>query len=110
MHPLQVACLCVLYNTAVQYLCFNPRISRSKWKSNSDAAGTAKKCQLLFCTTVLFKVLFCKIKNVLYFLFVMYFLCEKYCKPTIIIQYYTVDRVSWVLRLTSLDLMNKLDL
>ena len=41
--------------------------------------------------------------------FVMYHLCEKYCKP-IIVQYYIADCVSWVLGLTLLDLMNKLDL
>ena len=40
--------------------------------------------------------------------FVMYHLCEKYCKP-IIVQYYIADRVSWVLSLTLLDLTKKLD-
>ena len=33
----------------------------------------------------------------------MYYLCEKYYKP-ITVQYYIADSVSWVLRLTSLNL------
>ena len=61
-------------------------------------------CQLLYCTTVLFKILYCKIKNVYFLcLLFMYHLWEKYCKP-IAVQYYTVDCVSWVPRLTLLDL------
>ena len=39
-------------------------MSGGKRKSSSDVAGTAKKHHLLYCTTVLFKVLYCKIKNV----------------------------------------------
>ena len=39
----------------------------------------------------------------------MYYLCEKYYKP-ITVQYYIADCVSWVPRLTLLDLANKLDL
>ena len=63
-------------------------------------------CQLLYCTTALFKVLYCKIKNVLFIflcLFFMYYLCEKYYKP-ITVQYYIASCVSWVPRLTLLDL------
>ena len=113
MHPLQVAVLlCTLLysivdSTVVQYLYFKPRMSGSKRKSSSDVAGTAKKHQLLYCTTVLFKVLYCKIKNVFFIfcvcLFFMYYLCEKYYKP-ITEQYYIADCVSWVPRLTLLDL------
>ena len=46
--------------------------------------------QLLCCTTVLFKVLYYKIKVVLYFLWVFfwYYLCEKYYKP-IKVQHYS---------------------
>ena len=65
----------------------------------------APVCQLLYCTTVLFKVLYYKIKNV-YFcvcLFFMYYLREKYYKP-VIVEYYIADCVSWVPRLTLLDL------
>ena len=43
----------------------------------------------------------------------MYYLCEKYYKyycTVIVVQYYTADCVSWVPRLTLLDLTNKLDL
>ena len=65
-------------------------------------------CQLLYCTiTVLFKVLYCKIKNVFFIfrvcLFVCIILCEKYYKP-ITVQYYIADCVSWVPRLTLVDL------
>ena len=67
----------------------------------------APVCQLLYCTTVLFQVLCCKIKNVSFIfcvcLFFMYYLCEKYYKP-ITVQYYIADCVSWVLRLTLLNL------
>ena len=38
----------------------------------------APVCQLLYCTTVLFKVLYCMILNILFFMFFMYYLCEKY--------------------------------
>ena len=40
--------------------------------------------QLLYCATILLKVLYCKIKNVFlifYVCFLMYYLCEKYYKP-----------------------------
>ena len=78
-------------------------MSRSKCKSSSDVAGTA----------VLFKVLYCKIKNVFFIfcdcLFFMYYLCEKYYKPTTV-KYYIADCVGWVPRLTLLELTNKLDL
>ena len=67
----------------------------------------APVCQLLYCTTVLFKVLYCKTKNVFFifcvYLFFTYYLCEKYYKP-ITVQYYIDDCVSWVPRLTLLDL------
>ena len=39
----------------------------------------------------------------------MYYLCEKYYK-LITVQYYVADCVSWVPKLTLLDLTNKLDL
>ena len=67
----------------------------------------APVCQLLYCTTVLFKVLYCKIKNVFFIfyvcLFFMYYLCEEYYKP-MVVQYHVADCVSWVPRLTLLDL------
>ena len=50
--------------------------------------GRAPVCQLLCCTTVLFKVLCCKSLNGFLCLFSMYYLCEKYYKP-ITVQYYT---------------------
>ena len=45
----------------------------------------APVCQPSYCTTVLFKVLYCKMKNVFFIfcvcLFFMYYLCERYYKP-----------------------------
>ena len=64
----------------------------------------APVCQLLYGTTLLFKVLYCKVKNVFFiFCFVTYYLCEKHYKP-VIVQDYTTNRVSWLPRLTLLDL------
>ena len=48
-------------------------MSVSKSKSSGDVAGSAKKLQLLHSITVLFMVLYCKIKNVLYMCFFMYY-------------------------------------
>ena len=61
--------------------------------------------QLLCCSTVLFKVLCYKTKNVVFIFlcFLMCYLCEKYHKP-ITVQYYVIDCVSWVARLTLLNL------
>ena len=43
-----------MYSTIVQYLYFKPRMSRRKYKSNSDVVGTAEKSQLFvvlyYCT------------------------------------------------------------
>ena len=105
VHPLQMVVLLhtslystlVLYlyfMTVVQYLYFKPRMSGSKHKSRSDVAGM----------TVLFRVLYCKIKN--FFVCVWsftYYLCERYYKP-ITVQCHIVICVSWVSRLTLLDL------
>ena len=63
-------------------------------------------CQLLFCTTVLFNTLHCHIKNVFFILCIflfMYYLCVKYYK-LIAVQYYAANSLSWVPRLTLLDL------
>ena len=72
-------------------------MSGSKRKNSSDVAGTI----------VLFKVLYCKIKNVFFIfcvcLLFMYYLCKNYYKP-ITVQHYIADCVSWVPKLTSLDL------
>ena len=61
-------------------------------------------CQLLYRATVLFKVLYCKIKNVLFLcLFFMYYLCDKYYKP-ITVQHHEASCVCWAPSLTLLDL------
>ena len=88
-------------STGVQSLYFKPRMSRSKHKSSGDATCTPKERQLLnYTTTVLFKVLFCKLKNILSFVLVfMYYLCDKYYKP-ITEQYCIADHIRWVPRLT----------
>ena len=98
-----VVLLCTLlcstaWSTAIQYLYFKPRMF-----------GSVKAAVR---SLVLFKVSYCKIKNVFFIFCVcvfMYYLCEKYYK-LIIVQYYMVDSVSWVPRLNLLDLTNKLDL
>ena len=64
----------------------------------------APVCKLWYCTTVLFKPLYCKIKHVFIFcLFFMQYLWEKYYKP-FIVHYYIADYVNWVPRLTLMDL------
>ena len=68
-----------------------------------DASPYMPAVVLYYC--VLFKVLYCKIKNVYFlclFIF-MYYLCEKYYKP-IVVQYCIPACVSWVPRLTLFDL------
>ena len=82
-------------STVLQRLYVKPRMSSSKCKSRGDGA----------VATVLFKVLYCNIKNV----FSIYCSCEKYYKH-ITVRYYIADFVSWVSRLTLLDLTNKSDL
>ena len=64
-------------------------MSESKDKNISDIPGIAKKHQLVYWTSVLFKILYCKIKNFFYFLylFFVYYVCEKYYK-SITVQYY----------------------
>ena len=67
---------------------------------------SASLCYLLDCATVLFKALCCKIKYVFFIflcLFFMYHLCEKHYKP-VTMQYYIASLVSWVSRITLLDL------
>ena len=52
--------------------------------------------QLLYCTIVLFKFLYYKIKNVY---FCLLFLCT-ICVESITVQYYIANCVSWLPRLT----------
>ena len=77
--------------------------------SNSSCLLT--QCQPLYargCCTVLFKALYCKIKNV-FFIFLYFFnvLCEKYRPMTI--QYYIANCVCWVPRVILLDLQTNWD-
>ena len=70
--------------------------------SNSSCMFNSSPCMPVL---VLFKVLYCRILNVLFFvcLFSTYYLCEKYYK-SITVQYYIVNCISWVPRLTLVDL------
>ena len=64
-------------------------------------------CQLLYYTTVLFKVWNYKIKNVLFLcvlVFYVLFVLKKKCYEPSAIQYYTANGASRVLRLTLLVL------
>ena len=58
--------------------------------SSSDSSPLFTRCHpgcpSLYCLTVLFKVLYYKVKNLFVCLFHMYLLCENYYKP-IIVQY-----------------------
>ena len=79
-------------STVVQCLYFKPEMSRSKHKSISDVADTT--------------VLYCEIWNVFFifvYLFFMYYLCEKYYKPSTV-KYYIANCASWVPTLTLLGL------
>ena len=75
--------------------------------SNSSCLFT--RCQPLdasCCSVLLYFSRYCtvRLKTFSFFVcFLMYYLCEKYYKP-ITIQYYIADCVSWVPRLTLLDL------
>ena len=75
-------------------------MSRSKCKSSGEVTGTAKKHQEIMMET---KVKIIERAERGKKMFFMYYLCEKYYKPSTV-QYYTADSVSWVPRLTWLDL------
>ena len=76
-------------STAVQYLYFKPRMSGRKWKCSSDVTGTS----------ILFKVRYYRIENVL---FSVCFLCIVCVKSFINLLKYSsmADCVSWASRLT----------
>ena len=59
-------------------------------------------CQLLYYTDVLLKVLYCKIKEVL-FIFCYFLFCENHYK-LITVQGYIADYISWVPKITLWDL------
>ena len=61
------------------------------------------QCQPLRCTTILFKALYCKIKDALFFVSFIYYLCKESYK-SITGQYSIATCVSWVSRITLLDL------
>ena len=73
--------------------------------SNSSCLFT--RCQPLYascCTVLLYFSRYCSVRLKMFYLFIfMYYLCEKYYKP-ITVQYYIADCVSWIPRLTLLDL------
>ena len=75
----------------------------------SSSSSLFTQCQPLYAscsTTLLYFSRYYTIRSKIFslsFVFVMYYLCEKYHKP-ITVQYYIADRVCWVSRLTLLDL------
>ena len=76
--------------------------------SNSSCLFTQYQTLYTSCCTVLYKVLYWKIKNVFVCFYVLFM--WKYYKP-ITVQYYTADSVSWVPRLVLFAaLKNKLNL
>ena len=84
----------VLYR--VQYLYFKPRMSGSKHKGISDVTGTVQYFSR--CCAVKFKMFSS------FFVFVfMYYLYEKDYQP-ITVPYQIIDCVSWVSKVTLLDL------
>ena len=60
-------------------------------------------CQPLGCTTVLFKPLYCKIKDAFCVFCSLHIICVKSYKSTTV-QYYIASCVSWIPRITLLDL------
>ena len=105
VHPLSQLCFCTLLCstvqcTVVQYLYCKPRMSGRKCKSSGEVAGT----------TVLFKVLYCKIKNVFFIFCVclfMCYLCEK-CYEPIAVLYSRLCQLGT--QANFVGLTNKLDL
>ena len=95
-------CFCVLYCTALCRVLYCSYLSLLPVHSMPAPAG-----QLLYGTTLLFKVLYCKIKNV-FFIFCVCVLCI-ICL-TVLLQYCIASCVGWIPRLALLDLMNKVGL
>ena len=95
LHPLQVAvqlALRLLLLMTLQLYHLPPPFPPPSVTLLACSLDASPWCQLLHCTTVLFEVLYCKMKNVYFF---MSYLCEKYYK-SITVQYYMADCVSWV--------------
>ena len=91
---------CILLPTILQLYYLPPLLPPPV----SNSSCLFNRCQTMFCTTVLIKVLTVKLKVFpLIFLFLMYYMCEKHDKP-ITVHYYITNCVSWVPRLTLLDL------
>ena len=89
---------CLLLLTTLQLYRLPPPLSPPVSNSSYLFTRCQPVCQLLYSTTVLFKALYCKIK----ILFFMYYLCETIIN---LLQYSTIaDCVSWIPRLTLLDL------
>ena len=82
-----------VHRIVIQCPYLKPRMSGSKHQSSGDIAGT----------TVLFQVLNHKVKNAFIFVLFMYYWCEEYYKPTPV-QYSIANYVTWLPRLTMLDL------
>ena len=82
---------------SLQYYCLENPMDRGAWQATVH--GVAKSRTRLKN----FTSFHCKIKNILGVFVFMYYLCDKYYK-TITVQYCIASFVSWVPRLTLLDL------
>ena len=76
--------------------------SSSQWLFLPVHLMPAPVCQLLYCTTGIFKVLYCKEKK--FYFCICSFLCIICVKNITNLWPYSTDCVSWVPRLTLLDL------
>ena len=75
----------------LQYFYLKSRMSERNCKGRGDVAGIDKKHQLLYCTTVFFKVLYSKMKKYFYVLYLlMYYWYGKYYKSNTV-QYYIAN-------------------
>ena len=102
--PIMQLALCLLLLMILQLYHLPPPLPSPL--INSSFLFTRYQSLYASCCTVLFRVLYCEIKNVVFIFcicFFMYCLCEKYYK-LIIVQYCTANCVSWVPRLTLFDL------
>ena len=75
--------------------------SSSQWLFLPVRLMPAPVCRLLYCTTGLFKVLYCKEKK--FYFCICSFLCIICVKNITNLWLYSTDCVSWVPRLTLLD-------
>ena len=102
--PIMQLALCLLLLMILQLYHLPPPLPSPL--INSSFLFTRYQSLYASCCTVLFRVLYCEVTHVVFIFCIcifMYCLCDKYHKP-ITVQYYTANCVSWVPRLTMLEL------